>query len=299
MPNGYDEGVEAQKQYQQVPKISVFEYEQEVKRIMSRDGATIERQKKEIADFDIVIQSKRHRIASLDTELEQEIAEKRATAEVLVDEAEAKLKAATLKDEEAEAYAEAAAKTAVEADGALVAVQEVRKSLEKELEEVKAKNKALDVLGLKLTEDTKKLENQVYEAGMRQDEIDVRIRTLNRKTSELNDREEALNLREAGIDLEKAGLEELRKNVDDGTTILNDLKETVRITKEERTEFEAAVAANDARRDGFAETERRLEARENKIRLDEKALKDGSADLERRKKNVESLEAAAAKKLDQ
>lgn len=295
MPDTYDSG--EKKKFMQVPSISVAEYEEEVKRIIARDGDTIAAQKKEIEEQRVAIQSKMNRLASLDQEIADVLAKKQAEAALLVSQAQDRLSDTQTANDSAHQLYDQALKDANQARTDAQAAKELRASLETELAVCRSKDRELADLIAKAKEARDKADAIVFECQEREAGIDARINTLDSKSAELDGKAFGLNARKVALDTQESELQRTQAEIKASFDELDAARKALLVTEEEREKFKADVAANNARRDGFIETERRLEARENRLRLDEAALRQAYQELDRRRKNVESLEADAAQKL--
>lgn len=296
MLNGYDNGNTAKP----APSagLSSAAYEAEIKRILSTERARIDALNAQVADLTEAIQSKMHRLAVLDQEINAAFSDERARI--------ARLETETrrLRDEQA-SHTDAAQKTreqalrdAERARDEHKAAEDIRKSLEMEQAVLRAKVRDLDTL-------TEELKEKI----LKQDS--VLLSFVSRETA-ITQREQDATVREARVAVEQKALSDAASAVAEQRALLAgeinaaaqakeaaaNAAERLRLTQEERNTYEIRMSELGAKEASFAETERRLVALENRIKLDASALQTLKNDLDRRQKNIEQREAAAAKTIN-
>lgn len=291
MTNGYDQGDKPK----QVPTMALVDFEQEVKRILARDQIRIDAQKKEIEELDNIIGSKNAQIAALDTEISEEVARRRAEADVLVQEAKKYLATTKANDEAIASLLDETVAQAAQASIDKTKAAEIVRSLEMEQAVLRAKIRETTALQESLKEARLLADSKLLDLAKRESAANERDKQLDADATELS--AQAAGIREArkAIDNAVAQLQAskdlLRKDQEDLVVRQNDLK----ITQAERAAFNVQLEALKQKEAGFIETDSRLTAIENRIKLDAQALREANADLERRRKNIESREAQLAK----
>lgn len=293
MLNGYADD----KKPEQVPTMALIDFENEVKRILSTEQSKIDELKKQVEDLNTVIASKRHRITSLDQEFADALAKKQAEAAALVSEAKARLNDTQATNDAAHALYDAALKDAHQAQADAKSAKELKNTLETELAVTRSKQRDLDYLIEKAKEKNLLIDSQVFELGQREAAAQARINALDKRSAELDGKAAGLSARREALDVQEASLGSLIAQSQTARKEAEDAIDSLHVTKGERAKFEAEKAAVAAKVAGFIETENSQLARENRIKLDVKALQEGMADLDRRRKNIEQREAALAQKI--
>lgn len=296
MANGYQN--DPIKKLQQVPMMSLAEYEVEVAKINAANKKTIEADTAKMAELSNAIQSKLSRLAHIDAELADKFTAEKQRIEALVTEATHARDRQTKETADAHELYEQALKDAENAKVEKTAVESLRRSLETEQAVLRARLNDFSAQTEALDEKRAALAAQESNTAVALAKLEATEQSVNGKLAQIETLKSTISTAQDTIERTRVALEDERIASREAAAELVRERELLAAEQAKHADFKARLAAVEAKEAGFAEIERRLVAQENRVKLDVSAVKSAQADLDRRMRNVESREAELLKKLN-